>query len=90
MRSLYSNIFILDDVVFQLREVFAQVGHRFIVDLHHLERTFLAEQELREHTHARSYLQDGQAGAGIDGVGDVLRYLQILQEMLAQKFLWLD
>ena len=81
---------VLDDVVLQFRIVVAQVGHRLVVHLHHLERAFLLQQELRQHAHARSHFQDGEAGTGVHGVGYVLRHLQVFQEMLAQELLWLD
>ena len=76
---------VFDDVVFQLRVGFAQVGHGFVVYFDHLHLPLLGQQELSEYSHAGAYFEYGQGGAGVDGVGDVLCYFQVFQEVLSQK-----
>ncbi len=63
---------VLDDIVLQLRPRAAQVGHGLEVQLHDFQRTGLAHQVLRHHSHAGSYLQHRQVRTGIYGVRNTL------------------
>ena len=81
---------LFNDVVSQSRKVFAQIGHGFKVEFHHFERSFLGHEELGEYSHTRSDFQDRKLRACIYGVGNVLGYLQVFQEVLSQKLLRLD
>ena len=77
------------DILTQLRKVFVEIGHRFAVNLHHLQWTRFLHQILRHDTHARAYLQNGQVSIWlIHGIGNALSYRQVSQEVLTQIFLW--
>ena len=64
------------------RETFGEIRHRLAVNLDHLQRTGLLNQVLGHDAHARAYLQDGQAGTGINSVGYATGYVQVNQEVL--------
>ena len=60
-----------------------EVNHRLAVNLDGLDGAWLLYQILGEHAHAGSYLEHGQVGAGIYGVGYASGYAQVYQEVLA-------
>ena len=68
-------------------EVLAEVGDGLAVDFYGADGARLREQELREDAHAGAYLEYGNVGARIDGVGDAAGYRQVGQEVLTKVFL---
>ena len=65
----------------------AEVGDGLAVDFYGADGARLREQELREDAHAGAYLEYGNVGARIDGVGDAAGYRQVGQEVLTKVFL---
>ena len=61
-----------------------QILHRLAVNLDDLELAGLLEQELGHDTHAGAYLEHGQVGTGIDGVGNAAGYGEVGQEVLTE------
>ena len=76
-----------DDMLAQTGETLVEVGHRLGVDLDDLQRAPLTVEKLGEHAHARPYLEHGQTGTGVDGVGDAAGYGQVGEEMLTEVLL---
>ena len=76
---------IFNDVVFQRRIFFTQIGYGLIIQFHHLHRTFFSHQKLGQYTHARTYFQNGEAGTCVYRIGYILCHFQIFQKMLAEK-----
>ena len=57
-------------MLMQRGEFLVEVGDTFRIDFHRLHFPGLSHEILREDAHARSDLQNGDVGTGIDGVGD--------------------
>ena len=72
------------DVVAELGKVLLEVSHTLTVDFHSLHLARLLHKILRQHTHAGTNLQDGNGGAGINGVGYAARDVEIGEEMLSK------
>ena len=67
-----------------------EISHALAVNLDGFHGAGLRNEELREHTHARTYLEHGQVGTGIDGVGYALCDIEVDKEVLSQVFLRSD
>ena len=67
-----------------------EISYALAVNLDGFHGAGLRNEELREHTHARTYLEHGQVGTGIDGVGYALCDIEVDKEVLSQVFLRSD
>ena len=67
--------------------MFMEVGHGVEVDFDHFEGALFGDDVLGEHAHAGTHFEDGDVGAGINGVCNPLCYTEVGEEMLTQEFL---
>ena len=86
-REPYPRPFVRREGCGECGEVLAEVGDGLAVDFYGADGARLREQELREDAHAGAYLEYGNVGARIDGVGDAAGYRQVGQEVLTKVFL---
>ena len=86
-REPYPRPFVRREGCGECGEVLAEIGDGLAVDFYGADGAWLREQELREDAHAGAYLEYGNVGARIDGVGDAAGYRQVGQEVLTKVFL---
>jgi hypothetical protein len=73
------------DIVFKVGICAAQILHTLRIQLHHLQWARLLHQILSHHSHTGSYLQYGEVGTHIYGVGYATSYAKVGQKMLSEK-----